>query len=134
MKRPKPTFIRTFLPLSLALTLIGWVGLWIVVSGTLPTIGPRWLFFFLGVIALTGPALLITFYLNQRFPSNPPVDGMVIVRQALWVGVFGSTLTWLQLGRVLTPALALILAGVFVLIEFLLRLFERSRWNPNGDE
>jgi hypothetical protein len=25
----------------------------------------------------------------------------------------------------------LILAGVFALIEFLLRLFERSRWNPN---
>ena len=134
MKRPRPSFLRTFLPLMLVLTLIGWGGIWIVISGTLPTLGPRWLFFFLGVIALTGPALPITYYLNQRFPSNPPVDGMVIVRQALWVGVFGSTLTWLQLGRVLTPALALILAGVFVLIEFLLRLFERSRWNPNGDE
>jgi Co/Zn/Cd efflux system component len=35
------------------------------------------------------------------------------------------------LGRVLTTGLALILAGVFILIEFLLRLFERSRWNPN---
>jgi hypothetical protein len=134
MKRPRPSFLRTFLPLTLVLTLIGWGGLWIVISGTLPTLGPRWLFFFLGVIAITGPALPITYYLNQRFPSNPSVDGMVIVRQALWVGVFGSTLTWLQLGRVLTPALALILAGVFVMIEFLLRLFERSRWNPNGDE
>jgi hypothetical protein len=134
MKRPRPSFLRTFLPLTLVLTLIGWAGLWIVISGTLPTLGPRWLFFFLGVIAITGPALPITYYLNQRFPSNPPVDGMVIVRQALWVGVFGSTLTWLQLGRILTPALALILAAVFVLIEFLLRLFERSRWNPNGDE
>jgi hypothetical protein len=134
MKRPRPSFLRTFLPLTLVLTLIGWAGLWIVISGTLPTLGPRWLFFFLGVIALTGPALPLTYYLNQRFPSSPPVDGMVIVRQALWVGVFGSTLTWLQLGRVLTPALALILAGVFVLIEFLLRLFERSRWDPNGDE
>jgi hypothetical protein len=47
------------------------------------------------------------------------------------VGVFGSTVAWLQLGRVLTPGLGLILAGVFALIEFLLRLFERSRWNPN---
>lgn len=134
MKRHQPSFVKTFLPLALVLTLIGWGGIWIVISGTLPTLGPRWLFFFLGVIALTGPALPITYYLNHRFPSSPPVDGMVIVRQALWVGVFGSTLTWLQLGRVLTPALALILAGVFVLIEFLLRLFERSRWNPNGDE
>ncbi|MDW7756027.1 MAG: hypothetical protein SCH68_12790, partial [Brevefilum sp.] len=83
------------------------------------------------VIALTGPALPIVYFLNKRFPSDLPVEGMVILRQAMWVGVFGSTVAWLQLGRVLTPVMALILAGVFALIEFLLRLFERSRWNPN---
>lgn len=134
MNRSQPSFLRTFLPLTLVLTLIGWGGLLLVLQNTLPTLGPRWLFFFLGVIALTGPTIPITYYLNKRFPSNPPVEGVVIVRQALWVGVFGSTVAWLQLGRVLTPVLALILAGVFVLIEFLLRLFERSRWNPNGDD
>jgi hypothetical protein len=133
MKRPQPTFLRTFLPLSVVITLIGWAGLILVIQGTLPTLGPRWLFFFLGVLALTGPFIPITYYLNKRFPSDPEVDGLVIVRQALWVGVFGSTVAWLQLGRVLTPALALILSGVFVLIEFLLRLFERSRWNPKTD-
>jgi hypothetical protein len=133
MKRPQPTFLRTFLPLSVVITLIGWAGLILVIQGTLPTLGPRWLFFFLGVLALTGPSIPITYYLNKRFPSDPEVDGLVIVRQALWVGVFGSTVAWLQLGRVLTPALALILSGVFVLIEFLLRLFERSRWNPKTD-
>lgn len=129
----KPSFLFSFLPLSLILTLIGWGGLFIVIRHTLPTLGPRWLFFFLIVVALTGPAILITFYLNKRFPSQPPVEGLVIIRQALWFGVFGSTVTWLQLGRVLTPALLLIMAGVFILIEFLLRLFERSRWNPKGD-
>ena len=133
MKRPQPTFLRTFLPLSAVITVIGWGGLFIVIQSTLPTLGPRWLFFFLGVLALTGPCIPIIYYLNKRFPSDPEVDGMVIVRQALWVGVFGSTVAWLQLGRVLTPALALILAGVFALIEFLLRLFERSRWNPKTD-
>lgn len=133
MKRSQPTFLRTFLPLSVLTTLIGWAGLIIVIQGTLPTLGPRWLFFFLGLLALTGPSIPITYYLNKRFPSDPPVDGIVIVRQALWVGVFGSTVAWLQLGRVLTPALAMILAGMFVLIEFLLRLFERSRWNPKED-
>ena len=130
---PQPSFLRTFLPLSVVLTLIGWVGVILLIQNALPTLGPRWLFFFLGVVALTGPAIPVTYYLNKRFPSNPPVEGMVIVRQALWVGVFGSTIAWLQLGRVLTPALALIMAGVFVLIEFLLRQFERSRWNPNKD-
>ena len=133
MKSGALKFLRTFLPLSLALSLIGWVGLLIVVGSTVPTLGPRWLFFFLGVLALTGPALPIVYFLNLRFPSDPPVQEMVILRQALWVGVFGSTIAWLQLGRVLTVGLALILAGVFVLIEFLLRLFERSRWNPNKE-
>lgn len=133
MKRSQPTFLHTFLPLSVVLTLIGWAGILILIQGTLPTLGPRWLFFFLAVLALSGPSIPLTYYLNQRFPSDPPVDGIVIVRQALWVGVLGSTAAWLQLGRVLTPALALMLAGVFGLIEFLLRLFERSRWDPKAD-
>jgi hypothetical protein len=134
MKSGAIKFLRLFLPLSIVLSVIGWGGLWVVIMSTVPTLGPRWLFFFFGVLALTGPALPIIYFLNLRFPSNPPVQEMVVLRQALWVGVFGSTVAWLQLGRVLTPGLALILAGVFVLIEFLLHLFERSHWNPNkGD-
>ncbi len=133
MKSGLGKFLRTYLPLSLVLSVAGWAGLLILMLTTVPTLGPRWLFFFLGVLAFTGPALPITYYLNLRFPSDPPVDDMVILRQALWFGIFGSTVAWLQLGRVLTPALALILAGVFVLIEFLLRMFERSRWNPWRD-
>ena len=131
MKTGTQKFLSTFLPLSLVLTIVGMGGLLLIIQSTVPTLGPRWLFFFLGVLALTGPSLPMVYFLNRRFPSDPPVEGMVILRQALWVGVFGSTIAWLQLGRVLTVGLALILAGVFALIEFLLRLFERSRWNPN---
>jgi len=131
MKTGTQKFLNAFLPLSLMLTILGWGGLFLIVQGMVPTLGPRWLFFFLGVVALTGPAIPLIFFLNKRFTSDPPVEDMVILRQAMWVGVFGSTVAWLQLGRVLTPVMALILAGVFVLIEFLLRLFERSRWNPS---
>jgi hypothetical protein len=133
MKPNLSKFLRTYLPLAIVLTLTGGIGLMIIIWSTLPTIIPRWLFYFFGVLALTGPAIPITYFLNLRFPSTPPVEGIVILRQALWVGVFGSTVAWLQLGRVLTPGLVLILAGVFVLIEFLLRLFERSRWKPTED-
>jgi len=133
MKKVPQKFLRTFFPLSVVLSTLGLGGLLIVIRATLPTLAPRWLFFFLGVIGLTGFSLPLIFFLNKRFPSDPPVEGMVILRQALWVGVFGSTVAWLQLGRVLTGGLALILAGVFVMIEFLLRLFERSRWNPKKD-
>ena len=133
MKSGTHNFFKTFLPLSIVLTVIGLGGLLIIISSTVPTLGPRWFFFFLSVLGFTGPALPLVYYLNKRFPGNPPVEDMVIVRQALWVGVFASTAGWLQLGRVLSVGLILILAGVFVLIEFLLRLFERSRWNPNRD-
>jgi hypothetical protein len=130
MKTSTGKFLRIYLPLSLVLTIIGWGGLVLLIQNALPTLLPRWLFFFMGVLALSGPALPIVYFLNKRFPSDPPVEGMVILRQALWVGVYGCTVAWLQLGRVLTLGLTFILAGVFVLIEFLLRLFERSRWNP----
>lgn len=133
MKTSLQKFLQTFLPLSIILVLVGGGGLLIVIRATVPTLVPRWLFFFLGVLVLTGLILPIIYFLHQRFPSNPPIEAMVILRQALWVGVFGSTIAWLQLGRVLTTGLAVILAGVFILIEFLLRLFERNRWKPNRE-
>jgi hypothetical protein len=53
---------------------------------------------------------------------------MVVVRQAIWFAVYASTLIWLQMGRVLNPALAILLAIGLGLIEFLLRLSEKSQW------
>jgi hypothetical protein len=121
----------TYLPASILLFLGGWGGLVGVTYYTLPTLGPRWLFFFLIVLALTGTFLPMVYFLNRRFPTKPPVGGEVIMRQALWFGVFGGLVTWLQMGRVLTPPLAAILFVSVVLAEALLRLFEQSRWRPN---
>ncbi|PWB54134.1 MAG: hypothetical protein C3F13_07525 [Anaerolineales bacterium] len=120
--------VANFLPASLFLMIIGWGGLILLVTSTLPTVGPRWLFYFLSVLAITGTALPITAFLNRRFPSTPPPTYFVVVRQALWFAVYVSTLIWLQMGRVLNPALAILLAIGLGLIEFLLRLSERSQW------
>jgi len=125
--------VRVFIPAAVILSIIGWGGLGFVVFYMLPTAGPRWLFFFLAVLALTGTALPFVAYLNRRFPSPPPPSPMVILRQAVWVGVYLPTLAWLQIGRVLTPALALLLAFGFLLIEWLLRLRERSQWRPDRE-
>ena len=126
-KTPHPL---KFLPVILFLFVVGWGGLFFLVNLTLPTLGPRWLFFFLLALGATGTALPISAYLNFRFESKPPATANVIVRQALWVGVFVATAAWFQYGRVLSMTLALMLAiGLFVL-EIVLRIRERSQWRP----
>jgi hypothetical protein len=128
MKSNTSPRVANFLPASIFLFIIGWGGLIALIITTLPTVGPRWLFFFLCVLAVTGTSLPITAFLNRRFASTPPPTYMVVVRQALWFAVYVSTLIWLQMGRVLNPALAILLAIGLGLIEFLLRLSEKSQW------
>jgi hypothetical protein len=128
MKSNTSPRVANFLPASIFLFIIGWVGLIALIITSLPTVGPRWLFFFLCVMAITGTTLPITAFLNRRFPSSPPPTYMVVIRQALWFAVYVSTLIWLQMGRVLNPALAILLAIGLSLIEFLLRLSEKSQW------
>ncbi len=122
--------VRAFVPAAVILALVGWGGLVALIIYTSPTVGPRWLFYFLAVLALTGTVLPVIAFLNLRFPSTPPPTRAVVLRQAIWIGVYGATLAWLQIGRVLTPSLAFLLAVGFVLIEWLLRLREKSQWNP----
>lgn len=119
-----------FLWISLVLIAVGWGGLAYIILMELPTLAPRWLFFFFLTLALTGTALPVVYFLNRRFPTEPPPDGSVLMREAMWLGIYGSLLAWLQLGRVMTSGLAVVLATGMILVEFLLRLAERSRWSP----
>lgn len=130
----QPTF-RAYLASTLFLIIVGWGGLAALMIFTVPTVWPRWGFFLLWVMALTGLALPVSYFMNQQF-SDPPTEPNVIVRQALWVGVFGATLAWLQLGRLVTLWVIFGLAGGLVAIEYFLRMRERARWKPpsNPDE
>jgi hypothetical protein len=122
--------VGSFIPAALILGLAGWGGLVALVNYTSPTVGPRWLFFFLGVLALTGTFLPLAAFLNRRFASSPPASASTILREAILAGIYLPTLAWLQLGRVLTGALAVILALGLIAIEVLLRMRERSQWRP----
>ena len=122
--------VKTFIPTAVILIVVGWGGLIYLFQNSLPTVGPRWLFFFLAVLALTGTVLPAVAFLNRRFPGPPPATIGVILRQSLWAGIYFPTLAWLQIGRTLTPTLTLLLALGLILIEILLRMRERSRWNP----
>lgn len=121
---------RSYLYSGLSLAVVGWGGLFLVVRFAYPTLGPRWLFFFMLTLALSGTFLPVIAFLHRRFPSEPAVDWDTILRQAIWVGAYGNLLAWLQLGRVLTLSMAFFLALGFFAIEFLLRMRERSRWEP----
>jgi hypothetical protein len=130
MEENNPPPLRTFIPTALVLGVLGWVGVICVLLFSSPNGGTRWAFFFFGMLAFTAAALPVMAYLNLRFPSNPPVSIWVVTRQAIWVGIFFLTLAWLQIGRVLTLPMALLLASSFLLVEILLRLRERSQFRP----
>jgi hypothetical protein len=118
---------RPYLIPAIVMASIGWLGLIILFNVTLPTLWPRWLLFTLLILALTGATLPVTWFFNLRFPSNPPAEPYVIVRQAIWVGVYGSTLVWLEMGRILTFGMGLAIGGGVIVIEYLIRVREWSQ-------
>jgi hypothetical protein len=125
------------------LALVGWAGLVSLMvfmpltptgnpSHPLPSSGARWLFFMLWLMALTGSAIPFVRYLHRRF-AHAPVVSSVLLRQALWVGLFGATCAWLQTGRLLNPAIAALIAAGLGGIEWFLRMREHSRWAPESE-
>ena len=115
---------------ALALAIVGWGGLYLVIKMTLPFVWSRWGFFALLLMALTGTALPIVYYLHKRFPTEPPADANVIIRQAMWVGVYGATIAWLQLGRLVTLYVILGLAGGLIAAEYFIRIREKANRRP----
>ncbi len=118
---------------AILISLIGWVGLFFLLQYTQPFLGPRWIFFFLLTMGVSGTALPIVYFLNVRFPHDPPANTSVIIRQAAWFAIFVDLLAWLQLGRVLNSILVVVIAIGIIVIENLIRLVERSRWQPSSD-
>jgi hypothetical protein len=119
---------------SILLFVVGVVGLVLLFTLTVPTLGPRWLLFFLITLACSGLALPAAYYLNLRFPSNPPAQGSVLLREALFFALYVDLLTWLRFGKVLNFATGIFLLVGFAMIEFLLRWRERSMFSTDSNE
>ncbi len=111
----------------------GWSGLIWLVTNTLPTVPYRWAFYALLQVALTGTALPFVRLLHRRFSrhAGAHVKAGVLVRQAVWVGLFVTTCAWLRIPRLLSVPVAVVLALALVAIEALLRLRERTAWQPD---
>ncbi|MCE5208619.1 MAG: hypothetical protein LLG42_09960 [Chloroflexi bacterium] len=126
-------FYRRIAITSVLLFLIGLTGLAYVIFNTLPTLGPRWLFFFFLMIGVSGLAMPIAAFLNYRFQGDNGVDTMDIIRESVLVGACVDLLVWLQMGQELTGTSAMIIVVGFILIEILIRVIEHSRWKPNKE-
>jgi hypothetical protein len=126
---PYTTF-RSYIASVIILFLVGWGSAALSIFTLTPTVWARWLFFFGGTLGLISLALPVTWFLNLRFQSDPPAGPAVVVRQAIWVGVYGALLIWLQQERLVTLWTGLGLAAGLVAIEYLIRMREKSRWQP----
>lgn len=112
---------------AVLMIIVGWGGLYWLVSTQIPRIGGQlWVFFVLLHIAVTGIAIPMVRYLNLRLtPITAPLPpGGIIVRQSVWIGLYAVVCAWLQIPRVLTPLVAILLALVFIVIEVFLRMRE----------
>jgi hypothetical protein len=82
--------------------------------------------FLAGVAAsVTGLVLPLIYYLNRRFTAHFP-SFWVVLRQAMWVGLWFAFCVWLQMNRTLGLAVALLVAAVFVMVEFLVQVRNRA--------
>lgn len=127
---PSSPHVKEVAPAALVLALVGWVGLYWLIDSTLPSLWPRWLFFFLCVLAICGTSLPFVAFFHRRFPSQPPATLHTIVRQSLWISVYITALLWMQIARILTSTIIILVGIGIIAIEWLLRFRERSQWKP----
>jgi hypothetical protein len=122
---------RPYLASTIILILLGWGCAAFAVIKLTPTVWARWLLFFGGTLGLIGLALPVSWFLNLRFPTVPPAGPTVIIREAIWVGVYGAIITWFQQERLVTLWTSIGLAIGLVAIEYLIRMRENARWQPD---
>ncbi len=111
--------------MGLILSAIGATGLVFVFLNTQPFIGPRWLLFFFVSVLACGISLPIFTMVQNRFSKNKLSEG-VLVRESILFAIYLDLLLWLQLGRVLTNAVILLLGIGFILLEIFLRMSEKA--------
>lgn len=77
------------------------------------------------LVGATGLMLPLVAFLNRRFTDNPP-RLLLSARQALWFGIWTAACVLLLMNRALGPAVALLLAVVLIIFEFLLQVRARA--------
>lgn len=112
------------------LSLIGWSALGLIILYLPPTIGPRWLFFFALFIAVATMFVPVFYLINQRIERDREHSLMPSIRESLELAFFVNLMVWLLMGKVFDGVTAFLLFTVIAGIEVLIRMLERSRFNP----
>lgn len=126
MVKREPQY-RSLLIAGTMLAVLGACGVAIIMNATLPTVGPRWLFFFFLSAGVTGFALPFIWFLHKRFGRGSLPHPLTMLRQGLWCGFFITLITWLQINRSLTLSLVVLMIAGIAVIEWLLQLFRQPR-------
>lgn len=74
------------------------------------------------MVAVTGLVMPLAYFLNKRFGQESSLRFVVVLRRAMWVGIWFAFCTWLQMNRSLNVGVALLVAAVFIVVEVLLQV------------
>ena len=78
------------------------------------------------LVSVTGLMMPVAYVLNRRFGRTGSQRFVVVLRQAMWVGLWASFCVWLQMQRSLGLGVALLSAVVLVIVEVLLQVRARA--------
>ena len=107
---------------AVLLAVVGWWGLYELTGKVGPDqAGVTPLFFALLFLALTATLAPPAAYLNRRFaPAAVGRDPWRFVRYSAWGGLCLTAWAWLQMHRVFNLGFALVIALIFVALEFVI--------------
>lgn len=104
--------------------IVGWGGLFQLVTTTRPRIGGEiWLFFIVLQIAVSGTAIPVLWLLSMRttVDEGKVTPSAVIVRRGIWIGILAVSCAWLLIPRALSIPIVIALVLLITAIEVFLR-------------
>lgn len=110
------------------------VGLYQLITKTLPYLKERWAFFFLFFIFLCGFTLPVFALMNRYFFTNKSIVPQTIIREAIGFGILIDVLVWFRMGHVLNTAILFLCVGGFVTAEVLIRARETVEFREGLDK
>lgn len=88
--------------------------------------------FFFTTLLVCGVGLPLFTLLQNRFSQKGVTEG-VLVRETIMLAVYVDLLLWLQLGRVLSNTIMVLLGMGFLLLEIFLRISEKAVFRAEED-